>query len=112
MRASKGDVGFTIVQGKVYYVKQNADLTWPDSAEGADSATRPGDGTTFTISKAYDHYKASGYSTTYSKDESGRTAAHPGDTVSVGEDADALYVCYSIDTCNLRFYSDLEGKTV
>ncbi len=100
------------IQGDVYYVKQNPDGTWPADASAAEHDIRLGDGTTFSLSKAYAHYSVCGWSTEYTANEAERVAAHQNETVTVGGNVSALYVYYAVDTYDLTFYADREGETV
>ena len=100
------------IQGDVYYVKQNPDGSWPEDASGAEREIRLGDGTTFALSKAYEHYSVSGWSAEYTASEDGRNAAHQNETITVGGNVSALYVYYAVDTYDLTFYADREGQTV
>ena len=100
------------IQGDVYYVKQNADGSWPEDASGAEHDLRLGDGVTYDLSKAYEHYSVSGWSTAYTASEADRTVAHQGETITVGGDVGTLYVYYSVGTYDLTFYADREGQTV
>ncbi|MBQ6420199.1 MAG: InlB B-repeat-containing protein [Clostridia bacterium] len=106
-----GSVNVNIL-GNVYYIKQNPDGTWPSDATGAEWDTRSGDDTTFSLTKAYEQYSVSGWSTAYTITEADRTVAHQGETASVGSGVSSLYVYYSVDKYALTFYADREGQTV
>ena len=101
-----------VIQGNVYYVKQNPDGSWPADATGSELETRSGSGTTFNLTKAYEHYSVSGWSTAYTASEDGRTAASQGETVTVDGSIGTMYVYYSVDQYDLTLYSDIEGQTV
>ena len=110
------DIAYTtgrmIVQGKVHYIKQNMNGTWPQSADGVESETRPGEGTTFNPTKTYEHYTISGWSSEYLTSEDGRNPAYPGAVINVGEGVNDLCVYYSVSTYSLVFYEDQEGQTI
>lgn len=107
--------GTMTVQGKVVYIKQNANGSWPSEAPpltAENSAVRPGQGTTYSVTKTFEHYHVESYSTVYAASaESGRTKTYAGANISLNGNPNLLYLYYAVDTHDLVFYQDADGTT-
>ena len=101
----------------VAYIKQNADLTWPEDASEAPMELRPGTGESFSVTEAAtgmysdEHYVLKGYSTEYNADGDCESV-YEGQTIGELRDVDILYLYYELEHHTLTFYSDTEGTDV